>query len=111
MGSAQKVHRRMVDAQTILAEAIRAHPELKGFEAACNTEALLSASAQQLLQRGGEVLGNLAAVQAIYRPLRAGELRQALCRRVHRGLGKSIFLKADPRIAMLLDRMSKSSGL
>ena len=51
----------------------------------------------------GRTLGNLTALQAMYRDLRQGESRQQLAEKCRRGLKRKRYLSLDPHLTLFLD--------
>ena len=55
----------------------------------------------------GRALGDLTALQAIYRPFKMGETRQALASKVKKGLKRKPDLSLDPRLSLFIDSLSR----
>ena len=53
----------------------------------------------------GRTLGNLTALQAMYRDLRQGESRQHLAEKCRRGLKRKRYLSLDPHLTLFLDKL------
>lgn len=56
-------------------------------------------------ENAGRTLGNLTALQAVYRDLKQGESRQHLAEKCRKGLKRKRYLSLDPHLTLFLDRV------
>ena len=75
-----------------------------------SVEAALGRDGEEDRKRAGRLLGNLTAVQAIYRPLKQGETRSGLAAKCKKSMKKKIYVSTDPHLDLFMESLVNTTN-